>query len=140
MVDVDAAAAKLRIVLRLLLRRAYTAVDSNGPTRSEQGVMAWLDEKGKMTPGALAAIERVRPQTIGQTLDSLDKRRWIKRAAHPEDRRQVFISLSPAGQKALSQGRKLRQAWLVGELNKLNAGEQKTLIAAIDILDRIAHN
>ena len=102
--------------------------------------MAWLDEKGKMTPGALAAIERVRPQTIGQTLDSLDKRRWIKRAAHPEDRRQVFISLSPAGQKALSQGRKLRQAWLVGELNKLNAGEQKTLIAAIDILDRIAHN
>jgi len=140
MTDLDSAAARLRTVFRLLLRRIYTTAGSAGPTRSEQGVMAWLDEKGEMTPGALAAIEHVRPQTVGQTLDSLAKRRWIKRTAHPQDRRQILISLSPAGQKALSQGRERRQAWLVTELKKLNAADQKTLVAAIDILGRIAHN
>ena len=136
MSKVDDAALKLRTVLRLLIRRAYAATGGNGPARSEQGVLARLEENGEMTPGALAAAERVRPQTMGQTLDSLDRRRWIRRAPHPGDRRKVSISLSPAGRRALTTARELRQTWLAGELRKLKAGELRTVVAGIDILER----
>jgi DNA-binding MarR family transcriptional regulator len=138
--ELDAIAARLRTVVRLLIRRAYTAVGEKGPARSEQGVMAWLDEKGALTPKGLADLEKVRPQTMGQTLDSLARRRWIQRAPHPSDRRQILISLSPAGQTALIRARYLRQAWLVEELEKLKPAERKALTAALEILDRIAHS
>ncbi len=138
--ELNAMALRLRTMIRLLIRRAYIVVGEKGPARSEQGVLAWLDEKGEMTPGALAAIEKVRPQTIGQTLDALDRRGWIKRTPHPRDRRQVLISLSLSGRKALARGRELRQAWLVHELQKLNPKDRKTLIAGIEVLDRIAQS
>ncbi len=138
--QIDVAAAKLRTVLRLLIRRAYEGGDENAPTRSEQGVLGWLDEKGEMTPSALASVEKVRPQTIGQTLDSLEKHRWIKRMRHPEDRRQVLVSLSPSGRRVLEKGRALRQNWLVSEFAKLNTQELRMLVEAIDLLDRIAQS
>jgi len=138
--EIDTAAFKLRTAIRLLIRRAHRDSGEGIPTRSEQGVMSWLDEKGEMTPAALASIEKVRPQTIGQTLDSLDKRRWIKRTPHPTDRRQTLISLSPSGRKTLLKLREMRQSWLVDEFKKLDAKELHTLITAIDILDRIAQS
>jgi DNA-binding MarR family transcriptional regulator len=138
--EIEAAAQKLRTAIRLLHRRAWAVSGRNGPTRSEQGVMAWLDEKGALTPGTLADAEKVRPQTMGQTLEALDRRRWILRRPHPDDRRQVLITLSAAGRKALYQNRKRRQAWLVGELRQLAPRELRTVIEAADILDRIAQS
>lgn len=140
MTEVDVLAARLRTMIRLMIRRAYTASGVGGPTRSEQGVMGWLDEKGELTPKALAAIEKVRPQTMGQTLDSLARRRWIRRTPHPTDRRQILISLSSSGRTALVKARELRQAWLVGELKKLNPTDRQALAVAMDILDRIIQN
>jgi DNA-binding MarR family transcriptional regulator len=140
MTDLSLAALKLQTAIRLLIRRAYTVNIPGGLTRSEQGVLGWLEAKGEMTPGDLAAIEKVRPQTMGQTLDSLDRRRWIKRTRHPTDRRQVLISLSPSGRKGLLKRRALRQAWLVDELKKLNPQDCQTLIEGIEILDRIAQS
>jgi DNA-binding MarR family transcriptional regulator len=138
--DIDTAALKLRTVLRLLIRRAYGASGPDGPTRSEQGVMAWLDQDGPLSPSALAAAEKVRPQTIGQTLDSLEARGWIKRTPHSEDRRQVLISLSPAGRAALRRVRALRQSWLTDQITQLEPQDRKTLIAALEILDRMAQS
>lgn len=138
--DVDAAVQKLRTVIRLFTRRAYAMTGKRGPTRSEQGVLSLLDERGAATPGALAALECVRPQTMGQTLDSLARRRCIRRTRHPKDRRQVLVSLTPTGQKALTVGRDLRQAWLMGEFGKLSKKELKTLIGAIDLLERMVQS
>ncbi len=136
--DIENAAARLRTTIRLIVRRADAVSGGNAPTRSEQEVMIWLDEKGSLTPGALAAAIRVRPQTIGQTLDLLDQHGWIKRSPHPADRRQVLISLSPSGRRALARGRSLRQAWLATELAALNKKELGTILSAIGILERIA--
>ena len=90
-----------------------------------------------MTPRALSAAQQVRPQTMQQTLDSLERRRWVRRADHPTDRRQILISLSATGRAALLKGRKLRQAWLVSELGQLPSRDRKTLADAIAILEHI---
>jgi len=62
----------------------------------EQAVLAWLDDRGPLTPSALAALEQVRPQSMGQTLDAVARRGWVTRSAHPDDRRQVLIALTDA--------------------------------------------
>jgi DNA-binding MarR family transcriptional regulator len=136
MESVDHIAARVRGLFRALLRRADAIRERGAPARAEQGVLAWLDEKGPMAPSALAAAQKVRPQTMGQTLDALERHRWIKRGPHPRDRRQVLISLSASGQKALTRGRGLRQAWLVGELGRLTPRERETVVAALGILER----
>ncbi len=76
------------------------------------------------------------PQTVQQTLDALARRKFITRAAHPTDRRQILISLSAAGRKALYKVRAARQAWLVSELGRLPARELKTVTDALAIIER----
>jgi DNA-binding MarR family transcriptional regulator len=137
---IDDTASRLRAVFRQVSRRAESLNGKGSPTRTEQGVLAWLDEKGPMTPRALSDIQQVRPQSMQQTLDSLSRRRWIRRTDHPTDRRQVLISLSPAGHQALLKGRQLRQAWLVSEITKLSRTERKTLDDALGLLERFLEN
>ncbi len=138
--DIEDAAQRLRTVVRLIKRRAELLKDKNSPSQSEQAVMVWLDEKGEMSPRALADAANVRPQTMQQTLDALDRRRFIQRADHPTDRRQILISLTAAGRKALYKGRAARQAWLVGELRALSPRELKTVLDALGIIERFIQN
>ncbi len=138
--DVEDAAARLRGVFRSLKRRAEMLKEKDAPSQSEQMVMVWLDDKGAMTPRALADAQNVRPQTVQQTLDALERRKFITRADHPTDRRQILISLSAAGRKALYKGRAARQAWLVAELGHLSARELKTVTDALGIIERFLQN
>jgi DNA-binding MarR family transcriptional regulator len=136
--EIDKAVEKLRLVVRLLNRRAQADTGEGSPTRSEQAVLAWLEEKGPLTPGVLAGLEHVRPQSMGQTLDALAGNGLVARLAHPTDRRQTLIKLTRIGRHALNRGRNLRQAWLVEAVrNDLAPEERKVLFEAIDLLDRI---
>ncbi len=136
--EITDAVARLRLVVRLLNRRAQAGAGPDAPTRSEQAVLAWLDDCGPLTPSALAALEQIRPQSMGQTLDAVAQRGWVTRSAHPDDRRQVLIALTDAGREALDRGRHLRQAWLVEAMDtRLDAEERRTLIAAIALLERM---
>src|SRR5579859_6179683 len=103
--ELGLAAERLRKVLRLLHRRAQGPSSAEEPTRSEQAILAWLEERGPMSVGTLAAAEHVRPQSIGQTVDMLEQRGWAKRTRAPQDRRQVLVTLTGAGRRALAIGR-----------------------------------
>jgi DNA-binding MarR family transcriptional regulator len=137
--SIDDIAARLRIVARLIYRRVQTATGEESPTRSEQAAMAWLDGRGPMTPGALAALEQVRQQSMSQSIDALHQRGWATRAPDPRDRRQVIVSLTKEGREALEKGRSVRQAWIVDAIDRrLSAGERRILVHSLDLLERIA--
>src|SRR5882757_6877247 len=139
--EIADAATRLRAVVRTLNRRAQADTGQDSPTRSQQAALAWLEDRGPLTPGQLAALERIRPQSIGQTVDALAKRGWIKRAPHPDDRRQIVLSLTPAGTAAVRRGRTIRQAWLTEAMTtRLNSEERRTLAAAIGLLERIVND
>jgi DNA-binding MarR family transcriptional regulator len=136
--EIAEAAARLRMVVRVLNRRAQGGTAQGTPTRSQQAVLAWLAERGAMTPSALAAAEGIRPQSLGELVDALTRRRWVSRRADPGDRRQVLVSLTAAGRKALDRGRRLRQTWLTEAIStRLDPDERRTLIAAIGLLERV---
>lgn len=132
------AAERLRVVVRLLSRRAQVDTAEEGPTRSEQAVLAWLDERGSMTLTALASAENIRLQSMGQTVDALERHGCVERSAHPTDRRQLLISITKDGRRMLQKGRDLRQARIVEAMETLlTAKERRTLVSSLELLERI---
>jgi DNA-binding MarR family transcriptional regulator len=136
--DLEQMAERLRRVLRLLHRRAQAPSTAEEPARSEQAVLAWLDERGPLTIGTLAALEHVRQQSISQTVTMLEQRGWARRTQSSQDRRQVLVTLTAAGRRALNVGRDLRHAWLLHTLTtRFNPAEQARLKESIALLERI---
>jgi DNA-binding MarR family transcriptional regulator len=137
--ELEEAAARLRKVIRLLGRRGEALTADDGPTWPQHAVLAWLAERGELTAKALAELERVRPQSMARVVEALEQREWVERTPASADRRQLLVSLTKAGRVALARGRALRQTWLTEAMHSvLTAEERQTLIAAIDLLERIA--
>lgn len=138
MFDVEATATKLRLIVRLINRRAQAETGVASPTFSEHAVLSWLAERGPLTASALSRLEVVRPQSMTQTLDSLEERSWVKRDRDPIDRRQIIVSLTAEGDAALSVGRALRQAWFTEAMrNELDEAQRRLLGNALDLLERM---
>jgi DNA-binding MarR family transcriptional regulator len=137
--SIDGMAARLRVVVRLLYRRVQTETGEGSPSRSEAAALAWLDERGAMTLGALAELEQVRQQSMSQSVDALQERGWVTRSPDPSDRRQVIVALTEDGRTALEAGRSARQAWIVDAMTRLlDAKERRTLAQSLELLERIA--
>jgi DNA-binding MarR family transcriptional regulator len=135
--EIDEMAERLRLVFRSMKRQAASVSGSDAPSHTETFILALLDEKGPMTPSALSVAQNVRPQTTGQALDAMCTRGWVGRDPHPTDRRQILISLTTTGRRALAKGRRLRQAWLVRELGRLKPADRRLLSSSITIFERL---
>jgi DNA-binding MarR family transcriptional regulator len=132
------AATRLRAVIRTFNRRAQVDTGEGSPTRSQQAVLAWLEDRGPLSASELATLEGIRPQSMSQTVDTLASRGWVTRGAHPKDRRQVLLTLTKDGVAAVNKGRQTRQAWLTDALaRRLTAAELDTLLDAIGLLERV---
>jgi DNA-binding MarR family transcriptional regulator len=131
-------AGELRIVLGQLvrrLRREYAFPIAHA------SVLSRLDREGAQTTSALAAAERIRPQSMSQTLLELEGDGYISRRPDPADRRQVLIELTDNGRARLREDRRRREGWLAEAIAaNLSADEQQTLVDALPLLRRLAQS
>jgi DNA-binding MarR family transcriptional regulator len=97
-----------------------------------------LDRHGAMTPGELAAHEKVQPPSMTRILYKLEQLGLVQRAPHPTDRRQVMVIPTPQAKAMLREDRRRRDAWLATRLRTLTSTERDTLRAAASILERLA--
>ena len=95
-------------------------------------------EAGPLTPRALAEIEKVSAPSMTRTLTCLVDDGLLDRSDHPDDGRQVLISLTDSGRETLRRTRARRDAWMVSRVAELSETDRATLTAATQILDRIA--
>jgi DNA-binding MarR family transcriptional regulator len=101
-------------------------------------VLDRLDGFGPQTTSALAAGERVRPQSMAQTVAELERARLVTRRADPSDGRQLLIELTAQGRVALDGERHTRDSWLAEAIEqRLDAGERETLLRAAALLGRL---
>ena len=141
--DVEQVAAALQLSIRLLRRQLrQSQVDSaHDLTLPETSALALLDRGGPTTPGALAKIEQISPQSMGATLGALETRGLVERRADPTDGRRVVISITDAGNAALRIRRTARTEQLA---QALSAGftnlELRELMTAAPLIERLAHN
>lgn len=104
----------------------------------QASVLGRLDRDGAQTTSALASAERVRPQSMAQTLSELESDGLISRRPDPADKRQVLIELTKDGRERLAAERRMREDWLSEAIAELTADEQRTLLAAVPLLGRLA--
>jgi DNA-binding MarR family transcriptional regulator len=136
-VEPTRSASELRIVLGQLVRRLRA--ESTFPAM-QLTVLSRLDREGPQTTSALASAERVRPQSMAQTVAELKAAGLVARRPHPIDRRQVLIELTDAGLHVLRESRQGREGWLAAAMGSLSPGEQRTLLEAIPILQLLARS
>jgi DNA-binding MarR family transcriptional regulator len=141
--DVEQVAAALQLSIRLLRRQLrQSQQDSDGDlTLPETSALALLDRGGPTTPGALAKVEQISPQSIGATLGALEARGLVERQADPADGRRVVISITEAGTAALRIRRTARTEQLAQALSAgFTSLELRQLMTAAPLIERLAHN
>lgn len=133
----EAAVAELLSVTGQLTRRLRAVSNTRQLTWSQVSIMARLEEAGPMTTADLARAEAVKPQSMGATLAMMEAEGLVERQPHPTDGRQVLYALTDEGQEARRKVRLAKRDWLLGAVEQLSPAEQKTLVAAVEIIRRL---
>lgn len=125
----DLSLAVVRLARQLRFRRPDSPV-----SLTQLSALATVFKEGPLTPGALAARERVRPPSMTRVIASLVDLGFVDRSAHPDDGRQVLVSVSKAGVDLIDAERRASREWLSQRLAALSADERATLLAAADLM------
>lgn len=137
--DLARNAGDLRVRMARLARRLRQEDRGHALTMSQLAALGRLDRLGATTLSELAAGERVRPQSMARTIDTLEAARLVRREPHPTDRRQNVISLTEAGNAVIARNRLRRDAWLACAMaSALTPGERDLLVRAGELMDRLA--
>ena len=135
-VDTNLLASELRVVLGQLTRRLRA---EHRFSLSQGAVLGRLDREGTSTIGALATAERVRPQSMAQTVCDLEALGLIARSPDPSDGRRVLVALTESGTATLEEDRRKRDGWLARAITEdLSGEEQEVLQRAVELLRRLA--
>jgi len=135
-VDTALLASELRVVLGQLVRRLRA---EHRFSLSQGTVLSRLDREGTNSIGDLAAAERVRPQSMAQTVSELEADGLIARRADPTDGRRTLLELTDQGLQTLQEDRRQREGWLAETItDDLSEHEQQVLADAVALLRRIA--
>jgi DNA-binding MarR family transcriptional regulator len=101
-------------------------------------VLGRLDRDGPLTTVELASAERVRPQSMGQTVAELESQGLISRKPDEFDRRRMLLELTGAGRTTLTEDRKRREGWLAEAIERdFSAAEQDVLARSVRLLERL---
>jgi DNA-binding MarR family transcriptional regulator len=102
-------------------------------------VLGRLDRHGPASISQLAAAERMRPQSMAQTVHDLEAAGLVSRRPDPSDKRRSFIELTEAGRTTLYATRQQGETWLSATLEReLDEQERERLHEALELLARIA--
>ncbi len=135
-VDTSHLASELRLVLGHLVRRLRA---EHRFSLSQAAVLGRLDRQGEMSIGDLAAAERVRPQSMAQTVTEMEGEGMIERRADPADGRRMLVKLTAHGLQILHEDRRHREGWLAQAIAEdLSADEQRVLAEALEMLRRLS--
>jgi DNA-binding MarR family transcriptional regulator len=131
-------AIDLRAVVARLLRRLREAGADDEITPSQASALARLSKGGVSTVSALAAAEKVRPQSMAATVEALEALGLVTRSQDPGDGRRQIIDLTDAGWRHVEGQREAGAAWLEETLGtRVSPEELRTLGEAAAILQRV---
>jgi DNA-binding MarR family transcriptional regulator len=137
-VDTTGLASELRIVLGHLMRRLRA---EHRFSLSQGAVLGRLDREGTRSIGDLALAERVRPQSMAQTVADLECDGLISRHPDPADGRRTLVELTAQGRSTLEDDRRKREGWLARAIAEdLSPAEQQLLVRAIGLLRRLSES
>ncbi|MGY1633878.1 MarR family winged helix-turn-helix transcriptional regulator [Geodermatophilus sp. SYSU D01186] len=136
--ETAALAHDLRLAVMRFSRRLRSQRVDQSVTLTHLAALSTLQQHGAMSPGELAAHERVQPPSMTRVVVALEGMGLVTRSPHPTDGRQVVIDLTPAAEELLAVEARAREAWLSGRLQELTAEERAVLREAAAIMGKLA--
>jgi DNA-binding MarR family transcriptional regulator len=140
MTAAQATTAELAHDLRETLGRVLRRLRAEpGPPLGQMAVLSRLDREGPASISDLAAADRMRPQSMAQTVHELQRAGLVSRRPDPADGRRSFVELTPAGLETLKATRARREDWLTRALDsELSADERELVRRTLALLGRVA--
>ncbi|MQA16176.1 MAG: MarR family transcriptional regulator [Pseudonocardiaceae bacterium] len=132
-------ASRLRLaVVRLNRRLRAQRSEDRTATLTQLSALSTLHKHGPMSPGELAARERVQPPSMTRVIAALQEAGLVTRRPHPTDGRQTVIEATAAGLAYVEAEVSARERWLDERLSELTDDERTVLCRAAEIIDRMA--
>jgi DNA-binding MarR family transcriptional regulator len=132
-------ASELRQAMGQLGRRLRAERVSYGLSRSRLSLLSLLALNGPMTASAMAAAERLQPQSLTRMLSRLEDDDLIVRSPDDKDRRQVRIEITHKGGAVLDEDTARRESWLAKAMaERLTPTEREVLRLAAGLMERLA--
>ena len=129
-------ASDLRVVLGHLMRRLRA---EHRFSLSHGAVLGRLDREGPRSVSELATAERIRPQSMAQTVGDLEGEGLVSRRPDAVDRRRSVVELTESGRVVLAAERRHREGWLARAIVEgFSEDEQQLLSEAVSLLRRLA--
>lgn len=129
-------ASDLRVVVGQLIRRLRA--EQHRFSMSQGAVLGRLDREGPQSISDLAAAEKVRPQSMAQTVADLESADLIARRPDPDDRRRSLVLLTELGRETIYSDRRERESWLAREIEGLSDEDRRVLARAVELLGELA--
>jgi DNA-binding MarR family transcriptional regulator len=137
-VDTARLASELRVVLGQLMRRLRA---EHRFSISHGAVLGRLDREGSCSVSELATAERVRPQSMAQTVAELEADGLVSRRPDPDDGRRALVELTEQGMAVLATDRRQREGWLAQAIAEgFSESEQRILLEALGLLRQLAES
>ena len=132
----------LRSVISALykgLRKQMHSVNIYSMTEME--TISHLARSSPLLPTELAALTRVKTQSMSQILKKMEEQGVIKRSPSKDDKRKVYISLTSFGMKMVDKAKYDKDEWLsrVIEVN-LTKKEKDLLVKLLPVLNKLAES
>lgn len=131
----DLSLAVVRLTRHLRGRRADSLV-----SLTQLSALSTLYREGSMTPGLLAARERVQPPSMTRVIASLSELGLVERTPHPTDGRQIIVRPTDAGRSLVDDETNAREAWMTDQLNVLPQSQIQVLRDAVAIMNSIVND
>jgi DNA-binding MarR family transcriptional regulator len=132
-------ASLVREGMARLGRRLRAERIGHGLSLSRLSLLGLLSRNGPMTATAMAAAERLQPQSLTRMLARLENDGLIVRRQDAADRRQVLIDITDEGVAVLDEDTLRREAWLAKVMaERLTPTECELLRLAAGLMERLA--
>jgi len=135
--DPLAEAAAVREGVQRLSRRLQGERSPTGLSLTKTSLLGHLARRGDLSPGELAAADRLQPQSVTRALAELERDGLVQRYPDPADKRTHRIRLTVTGRATLGADMRRRDEWLAGAMASLTPGQRATLLEAADLLARL---
>ncbi|SER71125.1 DNA-binding transcriptional regulator, MarR family [Propionibacterium cyclohexanicum] len=135
--ELNTLANDLRRACQHVARRVRFESTSELPPH-QMSVLMWLNHAGPQTPTQIAERERVSTPSVTRTLNCLVEEGCVLRSPHPDDRRQILVSVTPRGAELVERTIAERDTWMLRRLSELGSEDLALARAAADLLSQLA--
>ncbi|ODU07012.1 MAG: hypothetical protein ABS81_02650 [Pseudonocardia sp. SCN 72-86] len=136
--SVEQIGAASRIPLTMIGSRLRESTGQTALTAPQSLVLSQLTVAEALPITELADADGRAISTMTEIVGRLAKAGLVRKHSGTEDRRQVLVSITDEGRRALTESRERRNEWLAGRIAELGDHERVALASALPALWRIA--